>query len=311
MMVSKYLWTAGMICLLFAGRAPAGEGSQEGEDLETELETEHGHAPVGETGGSSWLEPWPHDHFSGRGTPYVHIFGFEPAFLGRAGFLDYRSARGSSVDERELGVELEWAFTRRLGLVVEAPYIRLEEDGGSSESGVGDIALAPRALLVESDPFLLSGNLEFSFPTGDERVGLGSGEVGLAPSLSAWFDLGHWVQLNAQLGTEFGMESGDAEAFYGGALVYSFLTRERQGHTGHGHRHPGRHLPAGMVSAILELTGATVLDGEDEGYGTAEALFGLSYMPTSTLELRAAYQIPVGRDQEFDRAFILSLVRHL
>jgi len=312
MMVSNGLWTAGMICLLFTGHASAGEGSQEGEDLETELEIEHGHAPVGATGGSSWLEPWPHDHFSARGTPYVHLFGIEPAFLGRGVFLDYRSAQGATVDEQELGVELEWAFTRRLGVVVEAPYVRVDAAGVSSESGVGDVAISPRALLVDSDAFLLSGNLEFSFPTGDEGAGLGAGEVGLAPSFSAWFDLGHWVQVSAQLGTEFGMESGDSEAFYGGALVYSFLTRGDQGDTGHGHRHLGRHLPAGMVSAILEVTGATVLEGEeDEGRATTEALFGLSYLATSTLELRVAYQFPVGGDQEFDRAFILSLVRHL
>ncbi|MHC4899971.1 MAG: hypothetical protein ACYTGW_23005, partial [Planctomycetota bacterium] len=28
-----------------------------------------------------WLEPWPHHHMNPRGTPYVHAFGVEPAFL--------------------------------------------------------------------------------------------------------------------------------------------------------------------------------------------------------------------------------------
>lgn len=76
-----------------------------------------------------WLDPWPHNHFSRKGTPFIHLFSLEPAFLDRDFFLDYRWASGSEGKEIEVEAELEWALTRRLGIVVEAPFARLSPDG--------------------------------------------------------------------------------------------------------------------------------------------------------------------------------------
>ena len=131
--------------------------------------------PFGTNLSQHWNDPWPHRHFSRLGTPFVHLFSLEPAFLDRDLFLDYRVTRGPDENEAEFEAELEWALTRRVGVVVEAPILRLDPIGEETESGLGDIALAPRALLVESDTFLLSGNLEFSIPTGDTNRGLGEG----------------------------------------------------------------------------------------------------------------------------------------
>lgn len=41
-----------------------------------------------------WFDPWPHKHFSRNGTPLVHSFGLEPAFLDRDFFLNvvYRNS---------------------------------------------------------------------------------------------------------------------------------------------------------------------------------------------------------------------------
>jgi len=64
--------------------------------------------------------------------------------------------------------------------------VDLDPDSGSSENGLGDLALAPRFLLAETDRLLLSLNFEVSTPTGDEDKGLGAGEVALAPTVSWW-----------------------------------------------------------------------------------------------------------------------------
>ena len=71
--------------------------------------------------GGGLLEPFEHIHLSRLGTPLVHSFGVEPAFTGRDLFTDYRFRSGDGITEHEIGFELEWAFTRRLGIIVEAP----------------------------------------------------------------------------------------------------------------------------------------------------------------------------------------------
>src|SRR5688500_17554245 len=70
--------------------------------------------PRGFSLAEGWLDPWKHADFSRRGTPFVHMFNLEPAFLDRDLFIDYVATK--SVDderERELAFELEYAFTRR------------------------------------------------------------------------------------------------------------------------------------------------------------------------------------------------------
>jgi len=259
----------------------------------------------------SWLDPWPHQHFSRRGTPFVHTFILEPAFMDRDAFLDYRSAQGAEGNETEMEMELEWAFTRRIGVAIEAPFVTIDPAGTSSESGLGDIAIAPRVLLVDSAVFLLSGNLEISFPSGKESKGFGSGELGLAPSLSAWFDFGNWVQGSAQVGSEHGLESGYTEIFYSSAFAYTFLAPSLLDSSNHAHNQPGSHYPQGMTNCILEFTGRTVINGLEEGRSSSELLVGVSYSLTEMLEFRGGYQFPVGGNQGFARGFTLGLVAHL
>ena len=268
--------------------------------------------PLGFSPSEAWLDRWPHSHFSRRGTPFVHLFNLEPAFLDRDLFLDYRVAAGDEEDETELEAELEWAITRRIGLVIEAPLASVNPEAGETEQGLGDVAVAPRFLLAETDVFLLAGNLEVSLPTGSESRGLGSGEFALAPSLSAWLDLGggegNWFTLSAQVGTERGLESADGEWFYNAALTYSFLgprlSHGTHDHTGH------FHFPPGLTSLIVEYTGRTGVGGADDGRSTGELLFGASYNLTEAWEARAAYQVPVGGERDIDYGYVLSLIYH-
>lgn len=133
------------------------------------------------------------------------------------------------------------------------------------------LAIAPRALLAETQRILLSASLEIGLPSGDERRDLGSGELGLVPSIYVWADLGNWFSLGGQLGTVHGVESGDSEFFYNVALGYSFLTQGAKDSV------ELRHFPSGMSNLIIELTGRAPLEGPDSGRHNAEVLFGAIY----------------------------------
>ncbi len=124
---------------------------------------------------SGWFDAWSHAHFSERGTPFVHLFAGEPAFIGNELFLDSAFVQGEEGDEFEIEVELEIALTQQIGLAIELPYAALDPEVGASENGIGDFGIAPRFVLVQSDRFILSANVGVSFPTGDDSRGLGSG----------------------------------------------------------------------------------------------------------------------------------------
>lgn len=268
--------------------------------------------PLGFSLSGGWTDPWVHSHFSPRGTPLVHLFGLEPAFLDRDLFFDFAVTAADGEDGSELEVELEYALTRRLGIVAEVPLVLLNPEDGQTETGVGDAAIAPRALLIDTDRFLLSANLEVTFPIGSESRGLGGGEVALAPSVSTWLDLGHWVTLSAQFGTEHGLQTGDSELFYAAALTYSFPGPAL--FPGHGDDHAGHaahsHFPPGLTSLIAEYTGRTALSGDDADRSTGEVLFGLSHVLTESFEVRGAYQLPLGGTRDIDYGYVLSVIYH-
>src|SRR5687768_10438453 len=80
----------------------------------------------------AWCAPVDHAHASRRGTPYVHAFHVEPAFLGRD-LLVHAEKEG---DEHALEAELEFALTRRLLVIAEVPFHWTDE-----ADGVGDVEL--------------------------------------------------------------------------------------------------------------------------------------------------------------------------
>lgn len=256
-----------------------------------------------------WFDKWPHAHHSRLGTPFVHLFANEPAFMDRDFFLDFALVNGEEGMEYEVEAEIEYTFTRRIGIVIEAPYAYLDPDEGESENGFGDIAVAPRFLLLDYDRFLLATNLEFSFPTGDDDRGLGSGEGAIAPSVSTWLDLGRNFTFQNNVGIEHGYRSDSDALLWGGALTYSIYTKGVPEII----RADGAvraHFPEGLLNLIVEIRGEHPLDGEDEGNGSAEWIFGASYSLTPHLEVRAALTFPAWNPREFDNGAIFGLVYH-
>lgn len=277
-----------MVCTLLIGRVSA-------EDSHAD----HNHAPLAETSGL--LDPFEHIHFSSRGTPIVHSFGIEPAFTGRDLFLDYRHRSGDGFTENEIELELEWAFTRRLGVIFEVPYIFEDEDGEETKDGFGDLAIVPRAILLEKERFTLTSQIEIVAPTGTNGFG---GETTIAPGFASWFDLGDWWTLNAQLGVEHIFDEDETELLFGVGLVKSLGSEDKPSDT---HGHP---TAAGLFHLHLEVTGSVPLKGEEEGAVHAEGLVGLSYGVSPQMDLRVGYEFPLTSPREFDGGVVAGVVWH-
>ncbi len=252
---------------------------------------------------SDFLKPFEHLHLSESGTPYVHSFGIEPAFTGRDLFIDHTYRVGDGVAEHESEIELEWAFTKRIGMIVEVPYIWEDEEDVATSSGFGDLAIVPRALLIESERFLLTAQMEVVLPTGSSRFG---GETAIAPGIAMWNDLGNWWTLNTGFAIEHGIDADSTELLFGVGLVKSFGEKaaDHADHAGHG------HSTSGLLHLHLEATGSSPLNGSDQGDINIGGLVGISYGLAAGLEIRAGYLFPLTTPRDFDKGFTGGLIFH-
>lgn len=266
---------------------------------------------------SELLAPWPHTHASPHGTPHTHAFNVEPAYLHRGLRVDYLIGAnvGGDTDEQELGFELEWALTKRLGICIEAPLIGLNPVAEHNVTGFGDTAVAGRVLLVDRHRFLLSANVELETPTGDAERGLGRGEAAFSPTVLCWMDLGHGTVFQGQLGPETGLDSGETELLYRFALTRTWQgpvefpcrCRSRSEHGHHDHDDHGHHGP-GLTTLYLETVGDTNLSDQQEGT-RLDMTTGIGYYLTEKLELRTGLRFPLCHPKRFDSQFIFSAVR--
>jgi len=253
------------------------------------------------------------------------LFFLEPAALHRDLFVDYRIGNNvdGTTDEQELEAELEWALTKRLGIVIEVPFLSLDPDVDDNTTGFGDLVVAGRALLIDGDESMMAVNLAVSTPTGDESRGLGAGETIISPTVSLWQDLGNWLSAHAQFGPEIGLETGVSEMFWAFALTKSiqgpilFSSCQHSDHCHHeDHFHfdseHGEHLhfEPGLTSFILELNGSTALSGPDDGQTFFEMIPGISYVPWELTELRFGVRFPLYKPKRLDNQFIFSYIRN-
>ena len=253
--------------------------------------------------GSVFFEPFEHLHFSALGTPILHSFNVEPAFTGRDLFGTYRYRSGDGFDEHEIETEVEWAFTRRLGIIFEVPYIFENADDEGKADGFGDLAIVPRALLIEGDKFLLTTQVEIVAPTGTNGLG---GETAIAPGLAIWSDLGNWWTLNTNLAVEHIFDEDATEFLFGFGLVKSFGERpDLSPDAAHDHL-----CTAGIFNLLFEVTGVVGLNGEDEGVFTAEGLVGFSYGVNHYMDFRIGYEFPMSTPRDFDSGLATGFVWH-
>jgi len=259
----------------------------------------------------AWFDRSEHRHVSAAGTPMAHPFRLEPASIHEDLFVDYSYREGAEGKEHEVELEVEFALSRRIGLVMELPYSYLDAGDGASVNGFGDLAIAPRFLLAEYKKFFLAFNIEVELPTGNKSRGLGGSGFAFAPSFSTWHDLGNWWVLNTQTGLETSSQ-GD-ELFVLASLIHTFGNKrwgralQKNAEVDHGHAdHEHVHSPQGLLSLILEMDSRIGLSGDaGKGQVGVEGIVGAYYGVTETFNLRLAYQFPLTSPREFDRGLIV------
>ncbi len=254
--------------------------------------------PCGLATASDWMEPFSHLHESPQGTPIVHAFNIEPAVTGRDLFATYRYRSGDEAIEQEMELELECALTKRLGFIVEAPWSAESERGGPRVDGFGDLALVPRALVYESDRFLLTAQTEITLPTASDDL---EASTAIAPGLVAWLDLGGWWTLCSAAAIEHNFDEDGTEAVFGFGLIKSF----HRDHEGHHH-----HASASGLNLHLEVTGTVGLNGEEDGDVGAEALIGMSYGLCNGIDIRLGHEFALTSPEEFEEGWVGGLVFH-
>ncbi|MBP85439.1 MAG: hypothetical protein CMJ64_01785 [Planctomycetaceae bacterium] len=131
------------------------------------------------------FEPVHHTHFTDLGTPFVHPFNFEPPQIHQDAFFIYKYTMNTidGENEHEAETHIDWSLTKRLGILLAAPLLGLEDATGTQSAGIGDLEIAPRAMLIEQDKFILATNLFITVPTGHATRGLGTGETVISPAV--------------------------------------------------------------------------------------------------------------------------------
>lgn len=256
--------------------------------------------------------PIEHSHFSDLGTPYVHPFNFEPAQIHQDVFFIYRQTQNNfeGADEFESEAHLDWALTKRLGFVLGAAHLGVQNGSGIHSAGIGDLEIAPRVMLVERDKFILTSNFFITAPTGDAARDLGAGETVLSPYITTWHDLGNWNTLSVNFGPDIATNSGDVSLSYAFSLTHSWIGPQLLGDESHGEENEeaeeggNQHFEPGMTSLYLEMTGETPLSGGAPTF--IELMPGISYVLTEHGEIRFGVLAPVSDKQRFDVQYFSS-----
>jgi len=226
--------------------------------------------------------PSTHDHSAGGvRSKYIHPITTEAAFNDNDFFIDYAFSNFRDEDEHEIEIELEYALTRRLGVVIETA-LAFETEGGSTENGIEDLEIAGRVVLAEYERSITTFSLGFGIPTGENDFS--SDELILEPSLLSWFDFGYGITFNTKIGLEIGTRSDSLEFIYEGAVIKDF---------------------GGPLALSLESQSIVNLrDDEEEDFISNLTIGGIFRLNNSN-SIRAAYTFPLS-DDDFNSGAILS-----
>lgn len=244
------------------------------------------HAPVSNLEwelSQGWLEKFPQRHSGVTGVPLVLAFFSDPAFLGREVYVNFGATGGRSRVE----AELEWALTRRQGLLVHTLW-----NETSKGSGTGDSDIGLRNVLAEFDRFIFTFTALAIVPSGDAGKETGTGEWGWGGVFNFWSDLGNWVTLQSNIGVE---DRGAKEIIWSFSLAKSFavpaLLPARRG--------VGDTVPS--LSFLAEVAGKSGAHGTDGRW-----LVGVTYSTSASMILRAGLDVSF----EGEAGWIFGLVLH-
>jgi hypothetical protein len=125
------------------------------------------------------------------------------------------------VDFETFVAELAYGVTDWLTVEAEIPFVRVDPSPGSSESGIGDLAVDAKASLKQGakNPIGVVPDIDLAvgarvtLPTGDEDEGTGEEHATLSPfvAVSHWFE--SWVAVHGQVLLEWQSERRPVHRF--------------------------------------------------------------------------------------------------
>ena len=181
--------------------------------------------------------------------------------------LDFAREWEDEGTANEIEFEGEISVQQHLSIEVAAPFVFLNPDVGSSESGLGNLEVSFKFanLTFVERGLLLGYGLAFGLPTGDSGKGIGSGNIWeIEPFFNFGVMTGDWEIVGW---TRFGIptnqdpgEEVETEFHYDFSTLYHFSSR---------------------FQGLVELNGGTGLSGPEAGSGIISVSPGIKVAPIS------------------------------
>jgi hypothetical protein len=202
--------------------------------------------------------------------------------------FDLGGARGSYVG---LGARGDWRASPRVGLRLFVPAYVLSLDGQDSHTGVGDVDLRVRVLLLDSGDWRVFAGLSDQLPTGSTSLGLGQGAPQITPFVTAGWrrdpvvvyasvaDAIAWRSTFQAPRVDYVDPSTDHELRYLLGALFAF----------------GDHVYAGAA-----FTAVTVLAPSALGETLLTGGVAVGVIPAKHWKLVAGGQLPIAGEHRFD-----------
>ena len=155
---------------------------------------------------------------------------------------------GHDVSYRDLMMYSEVGIDR-FSASFEIPYLQVSPDNYPGASGMGDLVIGTKSMLLDCELMQFTFGFKTMVPTGDFTKGLGTGHVSLEPSLIAAIKLAPETYLQTQLAYRFPL-GGDG-AYQGPVLHYHIALNQQLWSCGNGIK----------VIGTVELNGYEILGG--------------------------------------------------
>jgi cytochrome c553 len=215
---------------------------------------------------------FPHPLLTSKAFPEQHIT------------LGGRFGRNGTDTSEYLGI-LEYRLNGLTNIGVMSRVLSINPYIGPTESGLGDTVLAVNRVLAFSTRYraLTSAGLDLTLPTGNDRRGLGTGDVVFGPSLRGGVD---WepvvVQIAGALAVPVGTSISNSQATLDVAIGRYFF--------------PNPHL---QITPMIELNTATRISGSSSGE-TRSAILPLIRVKWLRWAVGVGVQVPITGTRDFD-----------
>jgi hypothetical protein len=151
------------------------------------------------------------------------------ATLAFLSYDDYRGTRNFDLDVRAFTVEAAMGITDWAQGELKIPYLRIDPDPGSKESGISDLVLEGKASLRQGSspiglvPIDLAAGFRIALPTGDEDEGLGREHAAFGLFAAASYPFFAWLAGHGEIWTEWQSEEKPLHGVNIAAELYPWI----------------------------------------------------------------------------------------